>query len=97
MNPDGTFDGVISKDRTSTNAWCEGPCLEHEVTKRVLARMEDLIGIPQQNYEDFQLLRYEVGQKYGVHHDYIDSQIDRQPGPRVRVAKERDTMDDRGV
>lgn len=45
--------------------------------------MEKLVGIPESNYEHFQLLRYEVGQKYGVHHDYIDSQVARAPGPRV--------------
>ena len=85
MNFDGTFDGVVSDERTSTNAWCEGPCLEHPHTQAVHERIERLLDIPRTHYEELQLLRYEVGQKYGIHHDFIESQIDRQPGPRVSV------------
>ena len=83
MNPDGTFDGYVSEFRTSTNAWCDGACMEHSLTQAVHKRMEKLIDIPIPNYEDLQLLRYEEGQMYGIHHDFIDTQVDRQPGPRV--------------
>jgi len=87
MNLDGTFDGYVSEFRTSTNAWCDGPCMEHPLTQAVHDRIERLIDIPIPNYEDLQLLRYEEGQKYGIHHDFIDSQVDRQPGPRVRSSR----------
>jgi prolyl 4-hydroxylase len=35
------------------------------------------------NSEYLQLLRYEVGQKYNRHHDYIDFEVNRQQGPRI--------------
>jgi prolyl 4-hydroxylase len=31
--PDGTFDAVVSQDRTSTNAWCDESCFEDEMTQ----------------------------------------------------------------
>ena len=85
MNADGSLGSVVNEGRTSTNAWCDGPCLQHNVTQGILARLERLLQIPRSNYEHFQLLRYEVGQKYGVHHDYIDAMADRLPGPRVSM------------
>jgi prolyl 4-hydroxylase len=41
------------------------------------------MGIPANNSEDLQLLRYEKGQFYRTHHDYIPHQVDRQCGPRI--------------
>jgi len=41
------------------------------------------MGIPSENSEDLQLLKYEVGQFYNTHHDYIPHQKDRQCGPRI--------------
>ena len=35
------------------------------------------------NMEDLQILRYEEGQRYHSHHDYIENQRDRQNGPRI--------------
>jgi len=37
-------------------------------------------GIPVQNYEDVQLLKYEKGQYYSAHTDYIPYRIE---GPRI--------------
>lgn len=45
--------------------------------------MTELTGIPETNSEHLQLLRYEVGQKYKVHHDYIPYHRNRQGGPRI--------------
>jgi len=35
------------------------------------------------NFEDFQILRYELDQFYKQHHDFILHQVDRNPGPRI--------------
>ena len=35
-------------------------------------------GIPPENSEDFQILKYEPGQFYRQHHDYIEFQRDRR-------------------
>jgi prolyl 4-hydroxylase len=82
---DGTHDSVKSRDRTSENAWCSefSGCRDQEIPSRIMARMGTVMGIPPQNSEDLQLLKYEKGQFYRTHHDYIDHQIDRQCGPRI--------------
>lgn len=61
---DGTVDSVVSVGRTSENAWCSSKsgCREETVPRRVLDRMSTLMGIPPENSEDFQILKYEVGQ-----------------------------------
>ena len=84
-NFDGTFDGVESTGRTSKNAWCShrSGCRDDETAQRVMNRMGSVMGIPPENSEDFQLLKYEVGQFYRSHHDYILHQRDRQCGPRI--------------
>lgn len=82
---DGTVAPKESKGRTSENAWCtiKGGCREDEIPARIHQRMGDVMGIPPQNSEDLQLLRYELNQFYNTHHDYIEHQRDRQCGPRI--------------
>lgn len=85
MRFDGSHDSVKSERRTSENAWCsarEG-CRNETLPKLIHERMSKVMGIPAQNSEDLQILRYEVGQFYRTHHDYIPHQKDRQCGPRI--------------
>ncbi|KAL7578445.1 hypothetical protein ACA910_012835 [Epithemia clementina (nom. ined.)] len=82
---DGSFDSVQSAARTSENAWCsdrEG-CRSEEIPQRIHNRMAKVMEIPPENSEDLQILKYEVGQFYKTHHDYIPHQRDRQCGPRI--------------
>jgi len=60
---------VFSTGRTSTNAWCRGACERDPVVQDITSRIVDVTKIPSENYESFQLLRYEVGQFYRGHHD----------------------------
>mmetsp|Transcript_14712 Transcript_14712/g.35517 ORF Transcript_14712/g.35517 Transcript_14712/m.35517 type:complete len:575 (+) Transcript_14712:65-1789(+) len=85
LNPDGSIESETSNDRTSTNAWCmeEADCSEDEVTIRVLERIENLTGIPSENGEYMQLLKYEPSQYYKSHHDYIWDLKNRQYGVRI--------------
>lgn len=83
---DGTFEEKQSKTRTSENTWCVDECMEDQLTQDVLKRIEHLTGVPDANSEHLQLLKYEVGQFYAVHHDYIESGKDRPTGPRVLTA-----------
>jgi prolyl 4-hydroxylase len=82
---DGTHEGVKSERRTSENAWCSTTkgCRKEEIPTRLHDRMSAVMGIPQENSEDMQLLKYEKGQFYRTHHDYIPHQVDRQCGPRI--------------
>lgn len=84
-NVDGTAGSVQSKGRTSENAWCSdrNECRSKEVPTRIHNRMAQVMGIPAENSEDLQVLKYEVGQFYNTHHDYIPHQRDRQCGPRI--------------
>jgi len=50
-----------------------------------MKRMENITGIPEGNHEHLQLLRYEPGQYYNQHNDYIEYQIDRPTGVRILV------------
>merc|ERR1712066_883906 len=48
--------------------------------ERVIDRIVNVTGIPKENQEDFQLLKYEVGEFYTSHTDYIQVRAD---GPRI--------------
>lgn len=62
-------DGVQAS-RTSSTAWCQGKCLQDPTVQRVERRVSDLLGgIPMENAEPMQVLRYEQGQFYKTHHD----------------------------
>jgi prolyl 4-hydroxylase len=69
--------------RTSQNAWCMGKCAKDATAQDISKRMVQLTGIPDPNHEFLQLLKYDVGQHYGRHHDYADYHLKRQYGPRV--------------
>ena len=59
----------LSAGRTSSNAWCRQPCLDNPHVQSVMRKIEEVTRVPSENYENFQVLRYEQGQRYNVHHD----------------------------
>jgi prolyl 4-hydroxylase len=69
MKPDGTFGTSVNSGRTSTNAWCQDDCYKDPVAVAVAEQLTNLTGIPEINSEYLQLLRYEPGQFYQVHHE----------------------------
>jgi len=80
---DGTYTAKKSNSRTSTNAWCTDQCYDDPLSQQVVDRIGNVTGIHDINHENLQLLRYEEGQFYAAHHDYIPHHIDRQSGPRI--------------
>ncbi len=48
-----------------------------------MRKIEEVTGVPRANYESFQVLRYEHGQKYNVHHDYGADDVGLACGPRI--------------
>lgn len=80
---DGKVQEIVSEERTSYNAWCQNDCYQDPDAQRVIHRLSNLTLINETNSEYLQLLRYEPGQFYRLHHDYIPSDIDRQQGPRI--------------
>jgi len=81
---DGTFARVVSKSRTSENAWCNHKgCTSNELVQSLTTKIENLTGVPGANHEYFQVLKYEVGQYYVTHNDYIPDHQFMMCGPRV--------------
>ncbi|KAL7538279.1 hypothetical protein ACHAXR_008444 [Thalassiosira sp. AJA248-18] len=83
-NPDGTHEDEVSDGRTSTNSWCdEELCNQDAVIGPVVKRIAALTGTTVNHSEYLQLLRYEPGQYYEQHHDYIEYQEGLPCGVRM--------------
>lgn len=83
---DGTvkLTDVPDEIRTSYNAWCQHEgCYNHPIHERVITRIMDIVGLPQDNAEHMQLLKYHPGEYYRLHHDWIPEQLQALCGPRV--------------
>lgn len=65
----GEMEKIVSKTRTSSNAWCMHKCERLAGVKSATTKIEDVTGIPRVNYESFQLLHYDKNQFYRSHHD----------------------------
>jgi prolyl 4-hydroxylase len=69
--------------RTSQNAWCLDDCHEHPVVQRVLQKIANVTGLAESHAEYLQLLRYEEGDFYHTHHDYVPTLQEGMAGPRI--------------
>jgi len=67
---------VISKTRTSQNAWCRHRCETNPHVKQIIQNVEDITRVPKINFEAPQVLRYESGQFYRPHLDRGHSNTD---------------------
>lgn len=69
--------------RTSYQCWCNfAGCFTDPTVHKVTSRINKLLGIPYNNGEDLQIVRYEPGQFYRRHHDQ-NTAIWTPQGPRV--------------
>ena len=93
---DGSWEeNQISEARTSTNAWCDDEtitlnldnstesCKDSQTIRNVKEKMELFTSVPPTNSEHLQLLNYDPGQFYKVHHDYIEAHAPLPSGPRI--------------
>lgn len=80
---DGTYDSHVSLSRTSENTWCSEDCKSDPLVAAVMERVANITSTPLANSEDIQLLRYEPGQYYREHHDYIEHHLQRPCGVRT--------------
>ena len=75
---------VPDQIRTSHNAWCQHrSCYDHPVHEAVIQRIMSIVDLPPNNAEHMQLLKYEPGAYYRLHHDWIPEQLDAACGPRA--------------
>merc|ERR1719181_13457 len=80
----GEQEQVVSTGRTSTNAWCRDACENHPDVQSIIKKIERVTTVPYQNYESFQVLQYEAGEFYRMHHDQsAHVQTEKIAGPRV--------------
>ncbi|KAL7535224.1 hypothetical protein ACHAXR_006352, partial [Thalassiosira sp. AJA248-18] len=74
----------VTDGRTSYNTWCQEPsCMEDPLVSQVLKRIAATTKSTTKHGEHLQLLRYEPGQSYTQHHDFIPYQLDYPCGARV--------------
>lgn len=69
--------------RTSKNAWCIDECYQDPVAQQVIERISNLTGIYDHHAEYMQLLRYDVGDFYETHHDFVPQLHYGTVGPRI--------------
>jgi len=82
VNELGEMEQVVSKTRTSSNAWCREQCERLPGVKSATDKIEMVTGVPRKNFESFQILEYGDNQFYRMHHD--SSGRDTTPaGPRI--------------
>lgn len=70
--------------RSSKTAWCgSAECRTHPTHVAVLERLMGMLGLPVGNAEPMQLIEYELGDRYGKHHDWVPQFTHNVVGPRV--------------
>jgi len=79
----GEKEKKISSHRTSSNAWCMRECEQLPGVESATKRIEDFTGIPRNNYESFQILKYNVGEYYKPHHDSSGAKDSSVSGHRI--------------
>ena len=83
INSLGQSGSKLSEGRTSSTSWCDGDCESNPHVTSVYKKIEEMVNIPRSYYESFQVLRYELGQKYEPHHDYGQGDKYSAAGPRI--------------
>ena len=83
MNKLGRYEKKLDNSRTSENAWCQDSCARVEAIRHVSHRIGNVTGAGEAHSEFLQLLRYEPGQYYREHHDFIPSHMEFPFGPRL--------------
>jgi prolyl 4-hydroxylase len=71
---------MFTSIKNSCSARCayNNECHEDPVMKRIRDRLAKVTGIPPENSEFVQIVKYEPGQFYRSHHDYVVDQRDRR-------------------
>lgn len=80
------FDEDDGESKTTIeNKFCgdHNNCRNKNFIQSIHKRIEDILEIPANNSEDFEILEYEVGNYYDMYHDFMQQQVDRKCGPRI--------------
>lgn len=80
---DGSWEAVETDDRTSSENFCTDGCFVDPVIQKLMERVEDIVGIPQDHSDFLQLLHYNVGEFYRTHQDWHSHQVYSATGARI--------------
>ena len=83
QNEFGETGRILSESRTSNNAWCRQECDQNVHVQEIVRKIEEVTRVPAVNFEAFQVLRYQYGQKYNRHHDASTQQAQQASGIRI--------------
>jgi len=83
QNEFGEMEQIVSKTRTSNNAWCTEKCERMPGVQSATTKIEKVTGVPRKNYESFQVLQYQKNQFYRMHHDSSAGKDDTPAGHRI--------------
>mmetsp|Transcript_2735 Transcript_2735/g.3990 ORF Transcript_2735/g.3990 Transcript_2735/m.3990 type:complete len:280 (+) Transcript_2735:322-1161(+) len=83
FDEDGRYISSVSSHRTSYQTWCLDDCYDDPITQGVTKRIEEITGITEPHFEYLQLLKYDQGQYYKSHNDFIPHHLNRPMGPRI--------------
>ena len=83
INSLGISGAKLSEGRTSSTSWCDSECENNQFVDSAYAKIEEVVNVPRSHYESFQVLRYEIGQKYDAHHDFGAAEKTSSAGPRI--------------
>lgn len=78
-------DSITSRQCTGQKSWCTytEECRTDTLVQEIQNRIAKVTGIPVVNSEHLEIIKYEVGQHYRKHNDYILSERDGRAGSRV--------------
>lgn len=77
-----TGKNIEDKDRTSRSVYLNHG--EDDIVQRIEQRAALALGVPLENFERLQVVKYEPGQFYKAHHDYLDAAV-----PELKTAGQR--------
>ena len=83
LDPSGLLGEQRENYRTSSGAWL-GPDDVPDVQRQLRTLVAEVTGLPAQNQESIQILRYEVGQEYREHQDFWHPGTDYYDGQMAR-------------
>ena len=66
-DPTGLSSGIQSKGRTSENTWIKHD--HDEITLKIANKIANIVKMPLENAEKFQVVHYNVSQEYRKHYD----------------------------
>jgi prolyl 4-hydroxylase len=79
----GVQEMVESTGRTSENTWCRGECEKHPLVRQLMSKISRVIKVPEGNFENFQVLKYQLNQYYETHHDANPGDYHDASGHRI--------------